>query len=244
MGSERENLVSRRDAFKPIAAAALASAAVIPAVATAAENPDAALLDLVRRCNEAMDASDAHHVIYNAAEDRYSRPPLPEAIYARATDPFPAYIGRPEWQPGDVGEPQGRLCFENTAAIKYLKTVRRSAKPDVRARIDEILAAEAAWHDQADANWKAAGLDTATQKERRLSGIAHELRHEICAMPARTLPGLLAKAAIVARCFGEEETFADYCADELERTGTASGEAVARSIACDLVAMLPGGSNA
>jgi hypothetical protein len=35
MGSERENLVSRRDAFKPIAAAALASAAVIPAVANA-----------------------------------------------------------------------------------------------------------------------------------------------------------------------------------------------------------------
>jgi hypothetical protein len=35
MGSERENLVSRRDAFKPIAAAAFAGAAVIPAVANA-----------------------------------------------------------------------------------------------------------------------------------------------------------------------------------------------------------------
>jgi hypothetical protein len=33
MGSERQTLVSRRAAFKPIAAAALASAAVIPAVA-------------------------------------------------------------------------------------------------------------------------------------------------------------------------------------------------------------------
>jgi hypothetical protein len=35
MGTERSNLVSRRAAFKPIAAAAFASAAVIPAIATA-----------------------------------------------------------------------------------------------------------------------------------------------------------------------------------------------------------------
>jgi hypothetical protein len=239
MKREQENFVSRR-AVLPIAAGALASVAVIPTVANAIENPDAALLDLIQRCNDAMNASDAHHVIYNAAEDRYVRPPLPEAMYVRESDPFPAYIGRPEWQLGDVGEPQGRLCFENTAAIKYLKIARRSAKPDVRARIEEILAAEAAWHDAADANWKAAGLDIASQEERRLSDIARELRHEICETPARTLPALLAKAAIVARCFGEEETFADYCVDELYNKGP-TGEAVARSIACDLIAMLKAG---
>jgi hypothetical protein len=245
MRREQENFVSRR-AVLPIAAATLASIAVIPAVASAAENPDAALLDLIDRCNEAMDQSDAQAAVYSAAEDRYERAPMPAAMFVRAeTDTFPTYIMRKHWRPGDRGEPQGPLCYENESARKYLQNVLRAGKPADRNRASEVLGAWDEWHAENDRRLTAAGLDIAEAENERLSDIAHDLRHELCAMPARTLPGLLAKAAIVARCFGEDETFADYCRDELGQSGeTAGGEAVARSIAADLIAMLPGASNA
>jgi hypothetical protein len=123
--------------------------------------------------------------------------------------------------------------------------VLRAGKPADRDRAGEILGAWDEWHAENDRRIIAAGLYTASAESERLSDIAHGLRRELCAMPARTLPGLLAKAAIVARCFGEDETFADYCRDELGQSGeTAGGEAVARSVAADLIAMLPAASNA
>lgn len=78
----------------------------------------------------------------------------------------------------------------------------------------------------------------------RLAQVATDLRAEVIATQAVTLRGLLAKAAIVARIFGPAqdcETFEGYTNRELESSG-ATGEAVARSIVCDLIEMLSKGS--
>lgn len=78
-----------------LAGLAATPAALTPALAMQAPfgelaNPDAALLELIRRYHETDDASDAFDPIFSAAEDRYERPAIPEALYARASDPSQA----------------------------------------------------------------------------------------------------------------------------------------------------------
>lgn len=141
-----------------------------------------------------------------------------------------------------VSGSSGRLSYDNTTAAGYFSAIYDDAAPPERDRIDEIVAAQFAWKAEKTARWNAAGLPAVYAENDRLADIASGLRYEICHTPALTMTGLLAKAAIVAHCFGPDDTFADYCAHELEKTGTPSGEAVANSIAADLIEMLSKGS--
>jgi hypothetical protein len=232
---------SRRALLTALSVAPVALAPALPAIASETGKPDAQLLDLVRRCIEAMDRTDAFQAILDAAEHRFERAPLPEAMYVRASDPFPSNIHQAEWQDGDCGKPDGRLCYENESARNFFKSTRYM-RADDRERVEEILSAWEGWKAENTRRWEAAGLNTANAENERLADIGHELRRELCAMPARTLPGLLAKASVVAHCFdGSGESFADYCASELEKSG-ANGEVVADSITRDLIALLSSSS--
>src|SRR5947209_5268109 len=76
---------SRRALLTALSVAPVALVPALPAIGGETENPDAQLLDLVRRCIEAMSRTNAFQAILDAAEDRYERAPMPEAMYVRAS---------------------------------------------------------------------------------------------------------------------------------------------------------------
>ncbi|WP_237482675.1 hypothetical protein [Lichenibacterium dinghuense] len=214
--------LTRRGLVRGAGAAIGATAAGLAGSALASPAPDldVGLLDLIGRhagaltaCVQAEDEADLRARDAAAAE-----PPWPDALRWRSTD-FPrTSYGRAASDPiGDKGE---RRYIRR--GVEWLRTSTFTAQwtPEAEARRREIVEAYDRWCAERHEVDVRTGYAAADQARRAAVVVLREIEREIAETPARTLPGLRAKASWVA-----DHVATDPYADE------DLGEAFAREVA-------------
>lgn len=169
---------------------------------------DSRLLRLVARAH-ALNASWAHALkALSDAQERKVLPPPPEALFKRDGDQI---------LPLSLSAPRGRI-FEQQAiddAERFFlrdrdmkHRLRKGVGPKIRERLEEIVAASAAWNRAKKAAARAAGETEAERYIKRLGARRARLYAELGRTPARTLQGLAAKLSVAA--YDVETFFQDF----------------------------------
>jgi hypothetical protein len=191
---------------------------------------DGPLLALVARWERSMAAREAADAEAMAAYRRMDAPTVPVALLRQATDgPLvglmtdPPAIGE-DYQLGAVNQLRCRLERFETATDNHPFSWMSKASA---GRAQEIVEAYDEWLGQYAAAETEAGVDKAEKAAEEATTAHWQLRAEIAGHPARTLPGVLAKVALVD---------SEICAFEPDRLYTI--DALAMSVLRDLVGLM------
>ncbi len=207
----------------------LASLVALPAVSvgtapTLAADADAELFAALARYHEADRASGLTDETLDAAYLRYrdefgGTPPFPDALWVRETDRELTLFS------SQVDHSSGRAYFGETT-IEHLRRSPRARwaeephptlpPPNVRgvlvpwpkaqARAEEIIAAWDTYRSEARRRREASGLAAAELANDLALAAYQEAQRALYLTPARTMPGMLAKAAVVMGPYDEAET--------------------------------------
>ncbi|MGA0595168.1 hypothetical protein [Enterovirga sp. CN4-39] len=216
---------SRRSLLASLATLPVTAAGVIPAVATAAET-DGVLLAAIDCFRNAVAAHNAAIAADDDAMERYEAPEFPETLYVRNTD---CGLVVPVGYSGRGGErryfkevtieylrtvPCERVVTharpatmedgftekEVTSGIDILVRHTREPWPEAQARADEIVSAWDALQAELQRRQDACGL-TATHATLETTQLAYaNARDVLLETEARTIEGVIAKAAAIMEC--------------------------------------------
>jgi hypothetical protein len=204
---------SRRAILGAVLAAG--GAAVLPAIAgTLHSHPDAKLFALIERARTADALADEAS---SAADDVLFKiaPSFPQAlIWAETDDPFWYGVKSGERIPvRDIDFLRDWLKLPERPDRPWPQDICRSPLIPLRAfaeRAREIVRTK----DEFEASWQAAGehpdvLEVAARRE-ALSERWSELAMRVARMPAKTMEGLIAKIALIASGYAEDDLDGTY----------------------------------
>ena len=227
---------SRRRAMFGAATVAAVSLSLAGAATVAAmpADPDAELIALGREWQAADDHCDNACDALDATAERLGDIDPPEAMFRRLSDSI-AFT----WLAHRFRETK-RLWFPRNS-VEKLRTyefVNPWGDPLVRdqARRDEIVAAYDAWRAEIAADEQARGYSAAFATYEAAVANNHQLRRRIISMRATTLAGVMVKALVVKRSYGD---LAELQA-ELEHSlgeGASDADTMAISVIVDLLSM-------
>jgi hypothetical protein len=240
----------------------LASLATLPAItsrtaSTLASPADAALFAALARFHDANRAVDLACAAEDEAMSRYEAPDFPDALWVRDKDPglvVPVgYSGgggqrryfqdvtieylrklpcerrirheRPATAEGGFTEAE---LAEGQVIVRY----ERQPWPEAQARADEIVTAFDAWQSEKQRRRDASGLTTALSAVDGARRAYRKARDELIRIPARTMEGVIAKAACVIESFYADEDGQEQLAEDVE--GAFAGLGISLTLARDL----------
>jgi hypothetical protein len=206
-------------------------ALAIPAGAIAASTPvtlagaatalDAELLDLIAAAREAEARFEAATKDLEEAENRTEEVPEPQALIATEKDAelfwnWKAEVGSPfrfseinlmkEQQPQRISVMLARASHEKLLGEKTAGLIRLFAARE--ARMDEVIAAYDRWHEERKLAGERSGERAVTEWQEQLCDEMCEARERVGSTRARTLAGMLAKLALIAPEFEDEDEWA------------------------------------
>ncbi|MGA0594948.1 hypothetical protein [Enterovirga sp. CN4-39] len=216
---------SRRSLLARLATLPVTAAEVIPAAATPAE-ADGLLLAAIDRFRNAVAAHNVALAADDDAMERYDAPEFPETLYVRNTDcglvvPV-GYSGRGDERryfkevtieylrkvpcervvtharPATMED--GFTEKEVTSGIDIVVRHTREPWPEAQARADEIVAAWDAWQAEVERRCDASGRTAAKAALDATQPAYVAARDALLETDARTIEGVIAKAAAIMEC--------------------------------------------
>lgn len=187
----------------PAGTSAPATAATPPTAAAATAAPDAELFDLLSRRGEAFAAAKAAEVDLEAAEEVTSTAwdAKPVALWRGARDTHLGFA--PSSMPMERGSARRFYTVEDVeemvaeaGARGQLDLTPYQAERDARRR--EIIAAHAAWDSEVRRAQAATGYDALSDRFDAAWDALMAIERQIARVPAGSLAGLCAKAAMLA----------------------------------------------
>ena len=219
---------SRRAALRSLLAGAGAlalpaavMAASTPAITGAAAELDAELFGLIAAAREAAARFEAASVALEEAEHRTEEVPAPQALIVTEEDVelfwhWKAEVGSSfrfseinwmkEQQPQRISVMLARKPGEKPLNEQTADLIRMFAARE--ARMDQAIAAYDRWQEERELAKERSGERAVTEWQEQLCAEMNEARQRVGSMRARTLAGILAKLALVAPEFEDEDEWA------------------------------------
>ncbi|MDP2359063.1 MAG: hypothetical protein Q8M31_23800 [Beijerinckiaceae bacterium] len=216
-------LVNRRAL---VAGLVLSPVAALPAIA-GGHHPDAELLRLYSEWKQVAEDCDRVQRQVSTMEDALDEiaPKLPERAFVQEED---GALGLLRYWTTNMKDNREWYPPGSIEKLRNLNAPRLHAATQVR--VHEILEIYDAYNKAKSEAHEAVGLTVARDKQDRLDARNRKLRHAICAIPAKTIEGVTAKAFLVEHCFDG----ADYLAKAAE-SGGVTGDDIALKVVAELL---------
>ena len=249
------SLASRRSLLASLATLPAITAGPASALPSAADGDLFAALTRFREANRAVDLACAAE---DEAMNRYEAPDFPDALWVRDTDP--GLVVPVGYSGGGGGQRryfqdvtieylrklpcERRIRHERPATAEdgfteaelaegqVIVRYERQPWPEARARADEIVSAWDEWQSEKQRRRDASGLTAASRAVEGARRAYRKARDELLRIPARTMEGVVAKAACVMECFYADEDGQEQLGEDVE--GAFAGLGLSLTLVRDL----------